>query len=463
MARAQQQGVSAVTVWMIVFVVLWLTSTVLLVLLYTGQEELKTENRELLAQKQRAVSDSELRSIDLIKQASDRKTAVGLLEEARAATAELATGVKEDDPGTVGSKLTGTLDRIRGDGYVANERSFRNTSLFEALTLLYEEFSESHALLNEMESRTEELEGRVADLTKINQEQKDELDKQAGELTARLAEIEADRGKYREDRDVEVARLERELDDRRAQADADLTAERQRRLELEDRYTELQNRFAQLQAKSAGMQITPEKLVTARQPDGHIVSAIPGDESVYIDLGRRDRLTLGLEFAVYSAEMGIPDDGKAKARIEVVSISGNASECRILSVRPGAVILEGDLIANPIYDRDRALTFMVVGRFDLDRDGLLDAAGADSIEALVTGWGGTTTNELSALTDFLVLGAAPARPGTAPEDQAQNSRLQQQYDNYVSVVQAANSLAVPVLTQDVFLQFLGYQRHDVRR
>ena len=44
MAKGQQQGVNAITVWMIVFVALWLTSTVFLVILYTGQEELRTEN-----------------------------------------------------------------------------------------------------------------------------------------------------------------------------------------------------------------------------------------------------------------------------------------------------------------------------------------------------------------------------------------------------------------------------------
>ena len=47
MARGQQQGFGSVTIWMIVFVALWLTSTVFLVLLYTAQEELTTENDSL--------------------------------------------------------------------------------------------------------------------------------------------------------------------------------------------------------------------------------------------------------------------------------------------------------------------------------------------------------------------------------------------------------------------------------
>ena len=43
MARSTQPGGGAGTIWMIVFAALWLTSTVFLVILYTGQEDLRNE------------------------------------------------------------------------------------------------------------------------------------------------------------------------------------------------------------------------------------------------------------------------------------------------------------------------------------------------------------------------------------------------------------------------------------
>ena len=43
MAKGQQSGWNSITVWMIVFVGLWLTSTVVLVILYTGQEDMQRE------------------------------------------------------------------------------------------------------------------------------------------------------------------------------------------------------------------------------------------------------------------------------------------------------------------------------------------------------------------------------------------------------------------------------------
>ena len=158
------------------------------------------------------------------------------------------------------------------------------------------------------------------------------------------------------------------------------------------------------------MLIGPERLATARQPDGKILTAVPGDQVVYIDLGQKDTLTLGLQFTVYSAKTGIPPDGHGKARVEVVSISPESAECRIMYVRPGQVILEGDLVANPVYDPNRPLTFVVNGEFDLDRDGIVDRNGAATLESLIRDWGGRVSSEVTPLTDFVVLGTPPRRP-----------------------------------------------------
>ena len=92
MAKSQLQKINAMTVWMIMFVGLWLAATVCLVILYTGQAELQEEvdrSREAYA---KVVSSSEMSSIELAKRGQARgPTVVGLIEGARAHTAELAT------------------------------------------------------------------------------------------------------------------------------------------------------------------------------------------------------------------------------------------------------------------------------------------------------------------------------------------------------------------------------------
>jgi hypothetical protein len=150
-----------------------------------------------------------------------------------------------------------------------------------------------------------------------------------------------------------------------------------------------------------------------------------------------------------------------------VSIDDQSAECRIVDVARNEVILEGDLIANPIYDSDRAVRFVVLGEFDLDHDGLPDPAGAPIIRSMVTEWGGTLSDELTALTDFVVLGGAPRRPrpvrDAAPEEAERVRAMQQLFDGYHETVRAARTLAIPVLTQEVFLNFLGYTGRQTRR
>jgi hypothetical protein len=115
----QQGGASAVTVWMIIFAALWLTATVFLVILYTGQEDLKTEMKRFQDDNRKLISSSQRSSLALVKEArEDGPTVVGLIEEARSKTAELASGDPADTPASVLTKRDGLLNSIRTEGAV---------------------------------------------------------------------------------------------------------------------------------------------------------------------------------------------------------------------------------------------------------------------------------------------------------------------------------------------------------
>ena len=463
MARGQQQGVNAITVWMIVFVALWLTSTVFLVILYTGQEDLHSENNRLQSANRRLISPAEDKAIDLVKNAQETgPTVVGLLEEARSQTAAMASGEAANSAGEVRTKRDQLLRLIRTEGSVSKPDVFEDVSYHDALTRMYEAFKGEHALRQTAEDRAGQLEVQMTQLVEAGTALKNDFDKRTKETSQQLTQCENDRAAYRADRDKFVETIERGFDESRKRNDADLTKERQQRQAAEKRLVDLQKRLAVQQEKLGGLLIGPEKLATARQPDGKVLTAVPGDSVVYINLGRQHGLTLGLRFAVYSAQTGIPEDGQAKAQIEVVSVSDNSAECRIVNVAANEVILEGDLIANPVYDPNRPLTFVVLGEFDLNRDGLPDRDGAATLESLITNWGGKVSTELTPLTDFVVLGAAPRRPKAAGEgaDQAAPSAAkdpaQRAWARYNELLDSAKTLSVPILTQDVFLNFLGY-------
>ena len=203
------------------------------------------------------------------------------------------------------------------------------------------------------------------------------------------------------------------------------------------------------------------ELATARRGDGVIMTAKPGENVVYIDLGSRNGMTLGLEFAVYDALGGIPEDGLAKGRIEVVSINERSSECRIVEMLSTDPIVSGDIIANPIYDRHRKLAFFVLGEFDLDGDGRYDPDGADRIKALIQNWGGDLVDTLNAQVDFVVLGGAPKSPSrpldASPEEDRRYQAAERAHERYMTNRASVETLAVPTLTQTVFLNFLGYE------
>lgn len=463
MAKGRQLGFGSLMYGMIVFVALWLTSTVLLVILYTNQEGLRTEIARFQRDNAKLIAPAERNAVPLFKQAREGgPTVVGLLEGARKDTAALATGNEMDDAAAVRAKLDDLLRTIRSDGFVSESEAqdYQDVSYHDALTMLYGEFGKNQALLADATDRVAQLEGEVDKLIEGNAQEKNNLDMRAQEISQQLADVEKDHTQYRRERDEQVAALERRNEDHRRQADADLTEERQRSAELDARVVELQQRTQALHEKFSGLMIGPQELGTARQPDGRILTAVPGDGVVYIDRGRNDRLVLGMIFAVYSAGDGIPADGRAKAQIEIVSIDDEAAECKIVAVAPNELILEGDLVANPVYEPNRAVGFLVVGVFDLNHDGVPDADGVATIESLVTEWGGTISAELTALTDFVVLGGAPRRPRPlgdgAPEQTERHNMMQQVYDRYVGTIEAARTLAVPILNQEVFLNFLGY-------
>lgn len=470
MAKGQPQGVNAVTVWMIIFAFLWLTSTVFLVILYTGQEELHGENNRLQAANRRLISPSEEKSLDLVKDARESgPTVVGLLEEARSRTATLATGEAANSAAEIRTKRDQLLRLIRTEGIVSKPDVFDGVSYHDALTRLYESYKAEHDMRQTAEDRAAQLEAQVTQYIEAGANQKNNFDKQAKDTAQQLAQIEADRNDYRTKRDKDVEELKREFDDGRRRNDADLTKERQQRAAAEKRVVDLQKRIAAQQDKLGALLIGPEKLSTARQPDGKVLTAVAGDEVVYISLGRQHGLTLGLRFAVYSARTGIPEDGRSKAQIEVVSISDSSAECRIVHVAGNEVILEGDLIANPVFDPNRPLNFVVLGEFDLNHDGLPDRDGAATLESLIADWGGTLSTELTPLTDFVVLGAAPRRPKAVGEGAEQSSPSGARQVNeqfwllYHERLDTAKTMAVPILTQDVFLNFLGYGGRNILR
>ncbi|MCK4659309.1 MAG: hypothetical protein KAV82_07275 [Phycisphaerae bacterium] len=440
-ARGQAKGgVSGIHIWLIIFVALWLTSSVLLVLLYTDQKGLEQTNNELRDKN------------------NSTRTELRTIRESREALAEVATGEAGDTVQDAQLKMRDLLEQI--DEIMPEGISLQGDSYLQVLRSLYDAFKRETETLAQANTRNARLVEQIEELTTANTTQKDAFDEQIVGLGLELKQLHNDWEKYRQKRDVEVDGLKENLDDLDTRFSGDIQKQRSENKRLLTESNELQNRYNELKERLGELQIRPQELLTARQADGRVVRARPGDEVVYIDLGHDAGLVLGLQFAVYSAASGIPAGGQGKARIEVVNIFDDAAECRIVARHRREPILEDDLVANPVFDPERSLQFMVAGQFDSDGDGAPEPEGAQQVESLIRDWGGTVTQELSARVDFLVIGASPPKPfimsDASPEAQERFDTAQELYDDYNNTLDTAQALSIPMLPRSVFMCFLGY-------
>ena len=185
---------------------------------------------------------------------------------------------------------------------------------------------------------------------------------------------------------------------------------------------------------------------------------------IRINLGSDDHVYRGLTFSVYDKGSGIPRDGKPKAEVEIFAVDQKVSAARITSSERKNPVSTDDIIANLIWDSDRENRFVIAGEFDLDSNGTPDYDAITKIEALIRKWGGAVAQDVSAKTDYVILGTEPKVP-PQPTLQAQTAdptltdkynAARQSLERYDRIRQQAQSLWVPMFSYERFLHFTGY-------
>ena len=192
--------------------------------------------------------------------------------------------------------------------------------------------------------------------------------------------------------------------------------------------------------------------------DGRIVSVTEQGSVGYGDLGKKDGVLLGMTFSIF----GAADLGKAspqpKAECRIVKVMSDACELRIYYPHKGtSPVVAGDVLLNPVYDRERRLRFCLVGKMDINGDGLDDT---EQLKALVQEFGGRVDPALTVQTDYLVVGEEPTVPSPpAPSD---SPMVKQMYDEtrkrfieYTEAIANAQSFSIPILNLNRFLGLVG--------
>lgn len=279
------------------------------------------------------------------------------------------------------------------------------------------------------------------------------------ELARYRAEVEAYRTgteQHRTDMDARVERIKQDSSSRETQLLDRVTG-------LEESNQRLQNQLEVLRGdrKKDLFQGRPEESLV----DGHVVAVDATAGTATIDLGRRDKIRVGLTFAVYEEASAIrPDDQgnypAGKASLEVIRIDDTSAVCRILVERAGNPVVKGDMLANAVYDPRKVYKFLVVGNFDANRDGVSTDGERQSLEATIKDWGGVVTDELTGDVDFLVMGERPTLPPEPPINAPiavveQYVRAQQTIARYDELFKQAAATSMPILNENRLRTLIG--------
>lgn len=192
--------------------------------------------------------------------------------------------------------------------------------------------------------------------------------------------------------------------------------------------------------------------------DGRIVSVAEQGSVGYGDLGKKDGVLLGMTFSIFGAADLGKADPQPKAECRIVKVMSDACELRLYYPHKGtSPVVAGDVLLNPVYDRARRLRFCLVGKMDINGDGLDDT---EQLKALIQEFGGRVDPALTVQTDYLVVGEEPTVPAApAPSD---SPMVKQMYDEarkrfieYTEARARAESFSIPILNLNRFLGLVG--------
>ena len=205
--------------------------------------------------------------------------------------------------------------------------------------------------------------------------------------------------------------------------------------------------------------------------DGKITIVDNNTGTVWLNLGRKNGLRTQTTFSVYdNTHQGIARGPKdVKARIEVVELRETSSIARVVEEERDRPIIVGDEIFSPAWCEGLTEHFAIVGSFDLNTDGkmdaqdrrilkdLLDNAGSEiDLEITAEGLREPADAKLTADTKWLLVGdiGDPASAVNDPEILKQLLAVQKQHD---LLVQEAREIGIKIVSLKDFLTYLGWK------
>jgi hypothetical protein len=291
----------------------------------------------------------------------------------------------------------------------------------------------------------------------------EEHQKTIASLNAEIDSYKSGTGQYRADLETTKEDMNTRVNTIRTDSESTIASLEGQARDLEQQLLIANDQLRRLKQEQSAdaLRAAPEEAIV----DGRIVGVNAAAKQVYLGLGKRDRLVLGMSFEVYadaSAIAPLPSGEypRGKGTIEITKIDETSSIARIIRENAGSTILNGDVVANAVYDPKKAYTFTVYGNFDTNRDDAFTPAEIQDIKGLIESWNGKIADDITGDTDFLVLGVRPVLPPQPkPDDPVELIQrwvqLSRQATKYDELFEKATRAGIPILNQNRLYTLTG--------
>lgn len=483
---ADQQG-HGLQIALVVTIVLLIGMMVLAGILYQNFTKCRSDVETLMGKLQQARQTEQL----MTDQIQSLITLIGLPNPEQWVD---KVGQPSDEPNEAGTTVWS-----RANAVLAKHKDELNDQNLNSLLALTERLDgELRKARQNYDQLVEEIHPLLDLIRKQLEAEKNELETKTGR---RLAELEEELRNVESQLDQKLAEIEaqsRQYRERAQQAMMDKQQLQKDKAALEQEY---QQKVSQLAAQVRQLRRLTETKAYLAKPDGDVLSSHAADGYVIISVGYADNLKPMTRFSVWGANQvvtpywrSLNEEAKQdavetlgelkkqdievkplqgpKAAIEVIEILGDhEAMARVVWFDKARPLAAGDKIFNPVWSPGRKHRVALVGFFDLDGDKEDDRA---LLKHMLAQHGcvvdlevlpdGTTEGELSAFTDWVVLGHVPgitdAEAAIQEDEEAGGFQLHRVTQAAQTVIRDAANLGVPTIAADEFYEFLGYQPHS---
>ena len=490
MPPGKRRQSNAMLYTLIIFVGLFIAATTVAVIYYVKAEELRTRGQELQQEMDRLATREEVRTMPgivgakmpgqsnvgtLVEYLNDMVRLVkGTPVQVTSAEVKISNVTQAVGPlianasNYISLPMAGpaTIDPNAADPNMADPNAVAapqvalTTVIRELLAELEHTMSQRDVAEQELAKLRQRFDDAIATMEQNKQELTAKVDEYRQQVDTIKAEYEDLKLLVQQNSDERVETLLDQLE----QTKADGKQLNQDLLRTQAELNVAQGRLQGALTQVGEIEPPPDKEAPAFKCDGKIILVDEASGVVRIDLGSDDRVYQGLTFSVYDSGAAIPRDGKPKAEVEVFAVDRQASAARVLSSNRKNPILTGDMVANLIWDAGRENEFAIAGEFDLNGDGGADYDAIRRIGTLIERWGGSVSREVTATTDYVILGDEPEvmleptldQLAVDPTAMEKYNAAKQTNEQYNQIRQRAEALWVPVFSYDRFLHFTGY-------